>query len=158
MVLAYLSLPSLDFELEVNGKRGWNATFYSHEDDNSLKPQDKPFFERYIDETRVFFSVDKPKGLTHRWSMTLEGQLKPRERDCKFEFGLSVAGRAKVGLSIRDIELVSCCCSCSLTISSSSTTGRASAGVTPSSALALARSAVVSRSRPASRPRSASST
>jgi hypothetical protein len=158
MVSAYLSLPSLDFELEVNGKRGWNATFYSHEDDNSLKAQDKPFFERYIDETLGLVDAEEDAGLTHRWSMTLEGQLKPRERDCKFEFGLCVAGRAKVGLSIRDIELVSCCCSCSLTISSSSTTGRASAGVTPSSALALARSAVVSRSRPASRPRSASST
>jgi beta-glucosidase len=93
---AYLSLPSLDFELEADGKRGWTGIFYAHEDDNSNSRLEEPFVTRHIDETRIFVSIDKPKGLTHRWSLTLEGNLKPRDKDCTFEFGLTVAGRAKV--------------------------------------------------------------
>jgi beta-glucosidase len=96
---AYLNLPSLDFELEVDGKRGWTGTFYSHENDNSNTALQKPFAIQHIDETRLMLSIDHPKGLTHRWSLTLEGNLKPREKNCTFEFGLTVGGRAKVGSS-----------------------------------------------------------
>jgi hypothetical protein len=49
-----------------------------------------------VDETRIFISTSAPNGITRRWTMKLEGQLKPRARDCTFEFGLTVSGRAKV--------------------------------------------------------------
>jgi beta-glucosidase len=58
--------------------------------------QKKPHLVRHIDETRIFISVDKPVGITRRWSLFLEGQLNPREHDCTFEFGLTIAGRANL--------------------------------------------------------------
>lgn len=48
--------------------------------------------------TDSFHSTDYPKVLTKRFSLRLRGQLKPRDHDCKFEFGLISAGRAKVGV------------------------------------------------------------
>jgi beta-glucosidase len=42
------------------------------------------------------YSTSYPDNITYRWTMKLEGRLKPREKDTLFEFGLIVAGRAKV--------------------------------------------------------------
>jgi len=57
---------------------------------------DKPLSSRLIDETRIFISTSYPKELTKRWTLQLRGFLKPREVDTPFEFGLMVAGRAKL--------------------------------------------------------------
>lgn len=92
-----MTMPSLDYELfTASGERGWMGKWYAHESDNSLVRTGGVFKEQHLDETRVFVSADHPKGLTKRWTLVLEGYLKPREADVDFEFGLTVAGRAKV--------------------------------------------------------------
>lgn len=90
-------MPSLDYDMfTAAGERGWIASWHGHLNDDSMTPLDEPMEERLIDETRIFISISSPKGITKRWTMKLRGQLKPREQDCLFEFGLTVAGRAKV--------------------------------------------------------------
>lgn len=59
-------------------------------------PQDQPIKQHLIDETRIFISTSTPEGITKRWSLKLEGQLKPKPYDRKFEFGMVAAGRSKV--------------------------------------------------------------
>lgn len=99
--LAYMEMPTLDYELFTpSGKRGWIATWYAHEDDESMSAINTPYSARLVDETRIFISTSAPKGITRRWTMRLEGELKPREHDCLFEFGLTVAGRARVHATI----------------------------------------------------------
>ncbi|OJA21227.1 hypothetical protein AZE42_07989 [Rhizopogon vesiculosus] len=93
----YMEMPTLDYELFTpSGERGWTGSWYAHEDDESMTPLSTPYSTRLVDETRIFISTSAPKGITRRWTMKLEGELKPRERDCLFEFGLTVAGRAKL--------------------------------------------------------------
>lgn len=90
-------MPSLDYEMFTpSGERGWIGSWHAHVDDDSLVPRDEVLEERLIDETRIFISTSTPPGITRKWTMKLRGQLKPRETDCLFEFGLTVAGRAKV--------------------------------------------------------------
>lgn len=97
--LAYMEMPTLDFELTTpSGERGWIGTWYAHESDESMAPLSTPYATRLVDETRIFISTSAPKGITRRWTMKLEGQLKPRAHDCTFEFGLTVSGRAKVDM------------------------------------------------------------
>jgi beta-glucosidase len=57
---------------------------------------EEPLQTRVINETHIFVTLSAPEGITRRWTLRLRGQLVPRERDTVFEFGLSVAGRAKV--------------------------------------------------------------
>jgi beta-glucosidase len=95
--LAYMTKPSLDFEMITEtGERGWVGSWYKHIDDDSMVPLEQPLEQRLIDETRMLISTSTPKGITRRWTMKLKGQLKPKPYDRKFEFGLAVAGRAKV--------------------------------------------------------------
>ncbi|KIY53614.1 glycoside hydrolase family 3 protein [Fistulina hepatica ATCC 64428] len=96
---AYMQMPTLDYDIFTeDGTRGWTCAFYSHTDDiGSMMPVDTPIEPPIVlDETRVFFSMSAPKGLTQRWTARFRGQLKPRERDGEFEFGLCSAGRAKL--------------------------------------------------------------
>lgn len=95
-----MEMPTLDFELTTptHGERGWIGTWYAHESDESMVPLKTPYEQRLVDETRIFISTSAPKGITRRWTMRLEGQLKPRVHDCTFEFGLTVSGRAKVDM------------------------------------------------------------
>jgi beta-glucosidase len=90
-------MPSLDYEMFTeNGERGWIGTWHSHTDNDSMTPLDDVIERRLIDETKLFISTSVPKDITHMWTLRLRGQLKPRPYDVDFEFGLSVAGRAKV--------------------------------------------------------------
>lgn len=92
-----MKTPTLDFELTTpSGERGWIGTWYAHESDESMVALTTPYESRIVDETQLFIGTSTPKGITYRWTMKLEGQLKPRVRDCTFEFGLTVSGRAKV--------------------------------------------------------------
>jgi beta-glucosidase len=59
---------------------------------------EEPFQTSVIDETCIFVNSSAPQGITRRWTLRLRGQLIPREKDTIFEFGLAVAGRAKVFL------------------------------------------------------------
>ena len=99
-ILAFLTLPTLEWDLMTQkdkGQRGWNAEWYSHESDDSMKPLDIPIATQFLDETRMFIiNSSYPKGITRIWTMKLRGFLKPRPYDIDFEFGLIAAGRAKV--------------------------------------------------------------
>ena len=91
--------PSLDLDIVTpTGRRGWLGTWHRHESDDSMIVVEEPVQTRVIDETRMLF--DLPAGLknniTRKWTLRLRGQLVPREKDTIFEFGLIVAGRAKV--------------------------------------------------------------
>lgn len=90
-------MPSLDYDLFTeDGRRGWIGSWHTHENDDSLVPLEESIKTQYIDETRIFISNSYPEGITTKWSLRLKGYLKPREQDCKYEFGLIAAGRAKV--------------------------------------------------------------
>lgn len=84
--------------ITVDGERGWWGSWYKHLDDDSMTPEEQPFQKRLVDETRVFIGTSTPEGITKRWSFKLEGQLKPKPYDRKFEFGMAAAGRSKVSL------------------------------------------------------------
>ncbi|KZP16094.1 glycoside hydrolase family 3 protein [Athelia psychrophila] len=94
---AYMTKPSLDFEmLTPAGERGWLGTWHAHENDESMTPLGAVLETMVVDETRMFIGTSIPKGITRRWTMKLTGQLKPRAYDRNFEFGMAVAGRAKL--------------------------------------------------------------
>jgi len=61
-----------------------------------MVPVKEPMLTHVIDETRVFVHFYAPEGITRRWTLKLHGELRPRPYDVQFEFGLIVAGRAKV--------------------------------------------------------------
>nr|CAC03462.1 putative beta glucosidase [Agaricus bisporus] len=91
------TLPTLDFDLFTeSGQRGWTGSWHAHENDDSLVALPTPIKTQYVDETRMFISSSSPAGITKKWTLRMKGYLKPRERDCKFEFGLTAAGRAKL--------------------------------------------------------------
>lgn len=93
-----MSLPTLENDLVTpTGERGWVGTWHKHESDDSLVAVEEPLESRLVDETRIFISSSTPKNITRKWTLRLRGHLKPRPYDCAFEFGLTVAGRAKVG-------------------------------------------------------------
>ncbi|KAJ3996989.1 glycoside hydrolase family 3 protein [Lentinula boryana] len=94
---AYMTMPTLEQELITeDGKPGWIGTWYSHLDDVSMTPAEEPMSSFPVDETRIFISTSYPKELTTRWTLKLRGFLRPRKVDTSFEFGLMVAGRAKL--------------------------------------------------------------
>jgi len=78
------------------GERGWIAEWFSHVDDDSMIPVDKPIATRLVDETRIFISTSTPPGITTRWTMKLRGKMRTRPQGTKFEFTLMSAGRAKL--------------------------------------------------------------
>jgi beta-glucosidase len=63
-----------------------------------MEPSDDVVEQSLINETKMFIFTFTPKNITRRWTVRLRGQLKPRPYDVDFEFGLCVAGRAKVTL------------------------------------------------------------
>lgn len=93
-----MNMPSLDYEIVTeSGERGWTGSWFNHENNDSNQAVGDPVQVGLVDETRVFLSTYRPKGLTTaRFTLKLEGYLKPRPADTDFEFGLTVAGRAKV--------------------------------------------------------------
>lgn len=153
-------MPTLDYELFTSsGERGWTGSWYAHEDDESMTPLSTPYSTRLVDETRIFISTSAPKGITRRWTMKLEGELKPRERDCLFEFGLTVAGRAKVRYHVHAAVILinHSIRSFSSTANLLLTIGLASVAANPSSTAALRKKRVAYHSRLASNIASSSS-
>lgn len=99
-------LPTLEPELLTpDGKAGWTGSWYSHKSDDSMEPLPEPMKKQFVDETKLFILTSHPKGITKRWSLVMEGQLKPKDKDCEFEFGLIVTGRAKV-CSVRSVVIL----------------------------------------------------
>ncbi|KAJ3812083.1 beta-glucosidase [Lentinula aff. lateritia] len=94
---AYMTMPTLEQELITeDGQPGWIGTWYSHLSDTSMTPAEKPLSSFPVNETRIFISTSYPEELTLRWTLKLRGFLVPRKVDTPFEFGLMVAGRAKL--------------------------------------------------------------
>ncbi|KZS87466.1 glycoside hydrolase family 3 protein [Sistotremastrum niveocremeum HHB9708] len=93
---AFLTMPTLDGEIITeDGKSGWIGSWYDHVDRNfSLAP--KPLKVDLISETKLIILGSQPPELGERWSLILRGFLRPRDTDTIFEFGLTVAGRAKL--------------------------------------------------------------
>jgi beta-glucosidase len=77
-----------------NGKRGWTGSFFSTDAFGNVEAE--PLETHYLDETMVFINDAFPVSLTERWRFHARGYLPPREESYTFEFGLSVAGRAKL--------------------------------------------------------------
>ncbi|KAH9994097.1 glycoside hydrolase family 3 protein [Russula compacta] len=103
---AFLTMPSLDFDLvTAEGQPCWLGAWHRHLSDDSMIVLEEPIIQTMvINETRIYLDPSAvPKGLTRRWTLRLRGQLIPREKDMVFEFGLIVAGRAKLWV---DDELV----------------------------------------------------
>lgn len=87
--------PSLDYDIiNSKGGKGWDATWHSHGPDDKPLPESISILE--IDETYVFISNSVPPGLTERWTMKLRAKMIPHTEDTLFEYGLMVAGRAKL--------------------------------------------------------------
>ena len=92
-----MTKPSLDHEmLTSTGERGWLAAWHAHTSEDSMDPLSEALKTQVVDETRMFIGTSIPAGITRRWTMKLTGQLKPRDHERVFEFGMAVAGRAKV--------------------------------------------------------------
>ncbi|KAG8833577.1 hypothetical protein FRC17_010401 [Serendipita sp. 399] len=88
-------LPSLDFDVvNSRGGKGFDAQWFSHDEND--KPLSEPLKSLEVDETYIFMSDSAPRELSERWTMVLKGSIRPREQDTEFEFGLTVAGRAKL--------------------------------------------------------------
>jgi beta-glucosidase len=99
-----MALPTLDYDIvTTTGQRGWLATWHTHESDDSMVVVEEPVQTKVIDETRILLDHSSPQVGTRRWTLRLRGQLVPREMDTVFEFGLTVAGRAKV-VEFNDIQ------------------------------------------------------
>lgn len=96
------TLPSLDWEIvNARGGKGFDAAWHPHDADDEPVPE--PFETMQVDETNIFISNAAPAELGERWTMTLTGFMRPRGEDTLFEFGVMVAGRAKLYI---DDELV----------------------------------------------------
>jgi beta-glucosidase len=95
-----LALPALDVDIATTtGQRGWLGTWHKHESDDSTAVVEQPVLTKVINEARMLFDnqgMGDLTDLTRKWTLRLRGQLLPREKDTLFEFGLTVAGRAKV--------------------------------------------------------------
>ncbi|KAG9012138.1 hypothetical protein FRB94_011835 [Tulasnella sp. JGI-2019a] len=100
--VGYLTLPSLDARMMTpEGKSGWTATFHSN--DQYDRPIEEAHTTLHLTETNVFISNSAPLGLTERWTLKLRGKLRPVDKSANWQFGLTVAGRAKLYL---DGELI----------------------------------------------------
>ncbi|ELU44737.1 glycosyl hydrolase, putative [Rhizoctonia solani AG-1 IA] len=75
-----------------DGEAGWEARFYTHDENQQPKDEVAKFV---LNDTRVKLNDFLPEGLTSSWTIKLKGTLKV-DKTAPFEFGLTVAGRAKL--------------------------------------------------------------
>ncbi|PPQ81597.1 hypothetical protein CVT26_013572 [Gymnopilus dilepis] len=86
-------LPTLESNLRTpRGDAGWLCTFFAHDEHGEIS---YPVQQFILNDTRVKLNDFLPQGLTPTWSIKLEGKL-TLDKTCRFEFGLTVAGRAKL--------------------------------------------------------------
>ncbi|KZO89750.1 glycoside hydrolase family 3 protein [Calocera viscosa TUFC12733] len=91
---AHNRAPTLEQEIVTeDGRPGWIATFYEVKADGSLTA---PVDNVYLEETyQLMTDADiNLKGVN--WWAIFKGKLRPRKEKIKFQFGLTVAGRAKL--------------------------------------------------------------
>ncbi|KAH7340805.1 beta-glucosidase [Rhizoctonia solani] len=90
---AHKFLPTLETSLtSPDGQPGWEARFYTHDENQQPKDEVAKFV---LNDTRVKLNDFLPEGLTSSWTIKLKGTLKVN-KTAPFEFGLTVAGRAKL--------------------------------------------------------------
>ncbi|CAE6460319.1 unnamed protein product [Rhizoctonia solani] len=90
---AHKFLPTLETLLTTpDGEPGWEARFYTHDENQQPKNEVAKFV---LNDTRVKLNDFLPEGLTPSWTIKLKGSLKV-DKTAPFEFGLTVAGRAKL--------------------------------------------------------------
>ncbi|KDN51739.1 hypothetical protein RSAG8_00287, partial [Rhizoctonia solani AG-8 WAC10335] len=90
---AHKFLPTLENQLTApDGQPGWEASFYTHDENQQPKDEVAKFT---LNDTRVKLNDFLPEGLTPSWTIKLKGTLKVN-KTAPFEFGLTVAGRAKL--------------------------------------------------------------
>ncbi|TFY72401.1 hypothetical protein EVG20_g640 [Dentipellis fragilis] len=90
---AHKYLPTLENELKTSdGKPGWLCTFFTHDEEGN---PDRAIADFVVRDTRIKLNDFLPEGLTPTWSIKLEGLL-TLDKSGPFEFGLTVAGRAKL--------------------------------------------------------------
>ncbi|KAF8758610.1 Glycoside hydrolase family 3 [Rhizoctonia solani] len=90
---AHKFLPTLENLLKTpDGEAGWEARFYTHDENQQPKDEVAKFV---LNDTRVKLNDFLPEGLTSSWTIKLKGTLKV-DKTAPFEFGLTVAGRAKL--------------------------------------------------------------
>ncbi|CUA74978.1 beta-glucosidase [Rhizoctonia solani] len=90
---AHKFLPTLENQLMApDGQPGWEARFYTHDENQQPKDEVAKFT---LNDTRVKLNDFLPEGLTSSWTIKLKGTLKV-DKTAPFEFGLTVAGRAKL--------------------------------------------------------------
>ncbi|RXW21014.1 hypothetical protein EST38_g4842 [Candolleomyces aberdarensis] len=92
---AHKYLPTLESQLTTpSGEKGWVCTFYAHDDAGNPTIELESFI---LHDTRVKLNDFLPAGLTPEWTIKLRGTL-TLDATGSFEFGLTVAGRAKLWL------------------------------------------------------------
>ncbi|KAJ7470497.1 glycoside hydrolase family 3 protein [Mycena latifolia] len=90
---AHKYLPTLENNLQTEaGQPGWLCTFYNHDEHGELTD---PVAAFVLTDTRVKLVDFLPPGLSPNWTIKLTGRL-TIAKTVPFEFGLTVAGRAKL--------------------------------------------------------------
>ena len=90
---AHKFLPTLESLLTApDGQSGWEARFFTHDESHNPKDEVAKFV---LNDTRVKLNDFLPEGLTPSWTIKLKGTLRV-PKSAPFEFGLTVAGRAKL--------------------------------------------------------------
>ncbi len=80
----YLKTPS--------GEPGWSCAFYKNDEDGN--PVGDAVKEYVLQDTRVKLNDFLPEGLGDTWTIKLRGLL-TMDKTGEYDFGLTVAGRAK---------------------------------------------------------------
>ncbi|KAG8805842.1 hypothetical protein FRC19_007640 [Serendipita sp. 401] len=95
---AHRYLPTLENSFKTaSGEPGWLIEFFAHDS----KGDPTILVDKIVlDDTRVKLNDFLPEGLTEEWSLKCTGLFTP-ESSGPFEFGLTVAGRAKMFLNGR---------------------------------------------------------
>ncbi|KAG8855732.1 hypothetical protein FRB91_001846 [Serendipita sp. 411] len=95
---AHRYLPTLENSFKTaSGEPGWLIEFFAHDS----KGDPTILVDTIVlDDTRVKLNDFLPEGLTEEWSLKCTGLFTP-ESSGPFEFGLTVAGRAKMFLNGR---------------------------------------------------------
>ncbi|KAG9098230.1 hypothetical protein FRC06_006632 [Ceratobasidium sp. 370] len=90
---AHKFLPTVENLLTTpDGQPGWECRFFTHDELQNSKDEVAKFV---LNDTRVKLNDFLPEGLTPSWTIKLRGKLRV-PKTAPFEFGLTVAGRAKL--------------------------------------------------------------
>ncbi|KDQ17192.1 glycoside hydrolase family 3 protein [Botryobasidium botryosum FD-172 SS1] len=94
---AHKSLPALDDKMTTeSGQPGWDCTFHNQDTEGNVA--DKVIAHYVLKSTDAVFCDSLPADITPNWTVRFKGILKV-DRTAPFEFGLTVAGQAKLWIN-----------------------------------------------------------